>query len=179
MWLCPSFVWAMFVLVLSFSVHFTLVSYCFPFLPSPPLPFTCIFPLSSFFQTPFLLDLFLNSLPIALLAPCPTRALSCTQGCFLRECQLHLAEGKLEAASSRGPEWRVGRLWAEIPESFWGRRRRSGPGDEGASYRGPAGADSCRGAGEVELVQHQHGSLHHRGDWTQQSDCALQNWWGW
>ena len=172
----------MFVLVLSLSVQFTLVFLLFPFFyPSPPtsvLVFSLLFFLPSFFN-PFLLGLFLNSLPNAPLAPCPIRALCCTQGCFLRECQLHLAEGKLEAASNRGPEWRVGRLWAEVPESFWGRRPWAGPGDEGASYPSPAGADSGWGAGKMELVQHHRGGLHHRGDWTQQSDCALQNWWGW
>lgn len=166
----------MFVLVLSLSVQFTFVSYCFLFYPYL-LSFCSYFPRLLLFQ-PHSLGSLLNSLPIALLAPCPIRALSCTRGCVLRECQLHLAESKLEAASIGGPEWRVGRLWAEIPESFWGRRRRSGPGSEGASYPGPAGADSVRGAGEMELVQHHHGSFNCRGDWSQQPSCPLQNWWG-
>ncbi len=168
----PSHVWPGVISFSSVYLSFLL----FPLYPHL-LSFCLYFPLSCSFN-PILLGLSLNSLPIALLAPCPIRALSCTWGCVLRECQLHLSESKLEAASKGGPEWRFGRLWAEIPESFWGRRRRSGPGGEWASYPGPAGADSIRGAGEIQLVQHHNGSYHRRGDWTQQPGCALQDWWG-
>lgn len=168
MWLLPLFFAQFrFVPVLSLSVQFTLVSHCFHFFILISCPFACIFPSPG--------SSLLNSLPIALLALCPIRALSRTRGCVLRECQLHLAESKLGASSNGGPEWRVGRLWAEIPESFWGRRWRSGSGGERPSYPGPAGADSGRGAGEMELVQHHYCSLHRRGDWTQQPCCALQN----
>lgn len=170
MWLLPIFASLMFVLVLSLSVQFTLASYCFLFYPY--LLSFCIYSPPLAFSTPFS---WVSPKLFALLAPCPIRALSCTRGCVLRECQLHLAESKLEAASSGGSEWRVGRLYAEIPESLWGRRRRSGPGSEGASYPGPTGADSVRGAGEMELVQRYRGSLHCRGDWTQQPGCDLQN----
>lgn len=154
--------------------QFTLVSYCFLFYPYL-LSFCLYFTPLLLFQPPFSWVSPKLFLPITLLAPCPIRALSFTRGCVLRECQLNLAESKLEAASNGGPEWRVGRLCPEIPESFWGRRRGSGPGGEGASYLSPAGADSVRGAGEMELVQHHHGSLHCRGDWTQQPGCPLQN----
>lgn len=155
---CPS--------VISFSSVYLSFS-LFPFLSLSPV-LLLVFP-------PSLGSSLLNSLPIALLALCPIRALSRTRGCVLRECQLHLAESKLEASSNGGPEWRVGRLWAEIPESFWGRRWRSGSGGERPSYPSPAGAYSGRGAGEMELVQHHYCSLHRRGDWTQQPCCALQN----
>lgn len=90
---CPS--------VISFSSVYLSFS-LFPFFILISCPFACIFPSPG--------SSLLNSLPIALLALCPIRALSRTRGCVLRECQLHLAESKLEASSNGGPEWRVGRL---------------------------------------------------------------------
>lgn len=95
----------------SLSVQFTVPQFPFVssfFLSSSPTPLLVFLPLA--FSTLSLGSL-LNSLPIALLlAPCPIRALIGTRGGVLRECQLHLAENKLEVASSGGPEWRVGRL---------------------------------------------------------------------
>jgi len=175
MWLLSFCVLLMFVLSISLSLQFISVSYCFLFYPY--FPFAYISPPFST-QTSWVSPKpFANCPPplLLLLAPCPIRALSCPRGCVVRECQLHFAESKLEAASNRGSEWWIGRLWAEIPESFWGWRWRAGPGCEWASYPGPGGADIVRGAGEMELVQHQRGSLQCRGGRTQQPCGDLQN----
>lgn len=147
------------------SVQFTLFSFFYPH-----LPFLLVnFPLSFVSRTS-------NFLPIC--PPCSlsiSRTLCCTRGCVLRACQLHLAESELEATSVGGP---VGRLWAQIPKSFWGRRR-SGRGGDSASYPSLLWTNCAGRSGEVELVQHHSSSLHSRGRRTHQPHCGLQNRRGW